>query len=171
LLILCGRLLLSRAGLAAGRGLISALVLLRGRLLLWALAAGRGLLAGALVLLRRSLLGRTSLAAGRGLVSALVLLARVPAPPPPFSCAPPDDPTGTTATILRLRSTITISSRTTKYWCPRHAGLISISAGGTSTMRTLVGTTVPTPSAKFTLSTRGTFLLAKTAHSTTRCVR
>jgi hypothetical protein len=40
--------------------------------------------------------------------------------------------------------------------------LISISAGGTSTMRTLVGTTVPTPSAKFTLSTRGTFLLAKT---------
>src|SRR5262249_7578430 len=46
--------------------------------------------------------------------------------------------------------------------CLRQAGLTSISAEGTSTKRTLVGTTVPTLTAKLTLFTRGTLLPART---------
>ena len=76
-----------------------------------------------------------------------------------FGCS---NQTSTTATILWLRSTMMISSPTTKYMCPRHWGWISMSAGGTSTTRTLVGTVVPTRTEKLTLLTRGTFPPAKT---------
>src|SRR5215470_2829016 len=98
----------------------------------------------------------------RRICSSVKFTSATLAAPPRLCSAAPPDPTGTVATILRLRSTMMISSRTTKYWCPRHCGLISMSAEGTSTIRTLDGTAVPTLSAKLTLFTRGTFLLART---------
>src|SRR5215831_10985211 len=55
------------------------------------------------------------------------------------------------ATILWLRSTMMISSPTTKYQNPRHCGWISTMTEGTSTTCTLLGTTVPTLTEKLTL--------------------
>src|SRR5215471_15225024 len=66
------------------------------------------------------------------------------------------------ATILWLRSTMMISSPTTKYQNPRHCGWMSTMTDGTSTTRTLVGTTVPTLIEKLTLLARGTLPPAKT---------
>src|SRR5215831_6363834 len=58
------------------------------------------------------------------------------------------------ATILWPRSTMMISSPTTKYQNPRHCGWMSTMTEGTSTTRTLVGTAVPTLIEKLTLLTR-----------------
>ena len=57
--------------------------------------------------------------------------------------------TASTATIFSVPgSTMTISSPTTKYMKPRHAGWISTRVVGTATTRMLRGTTVPTLSEK-----------------------
>jgi len=83
-------------------------------------------------------------------------------PSPPLLSAARARQTAIIATILWLRSTMMISSPTTKYIKPRHSGWISMSSGGTATTRTLVGTVVPTFSEKLTLEARGTLLPAKT---------
>src|SRR5262249_26055438 len=67
-----------------------------------------------------------------------------------------------TATILWLRSTRMLSPPTTRSQTPRHCGWMSTMTDGTSTTRTLVGTTVPTLIEKLTLLARGTLPPAKT---------